>query len=365
MKVLLLGFAKISYMPYMNFYLDELKKYDCDISVLYWDRDGKKDSDLPDGIKKYKFLSYMEDSLPLRCKILKFIKYRRYAMKVIKNNKFDLLVVLHSTPGIVLYDVLRKRYRNKFILDYRDFTYENFKCYKYLIHKLVSSSIATFISSEAYRKFLPKSDKIFNSHNIILESLENREVRRLEPREHQPIRIRFWGLLRYLELNMRLVDALGNDERFELHYHGREQDTAKKLKLYCQERGFQNIYFHGAYQPDERYEFASETDILHNIYENDKIMKNAMANKYYDGLIFYLPQICNQNSLMGQKIVKNKIGIAINSESTNLGDEIYEYYKSINWFDFEMNCNRTLEDIMKQYRMGMDIMQQIITKQKV
>ena len=50
MKVLLLGFGKIAYMPYMNFYLDALKERDIQFELIYWDRDGKSDAEVPQRI---------------------------------------------------------------------------------------------------------------------------------------------------------------------------------------------------------------------------------------------------------------------------------------------------------------------------
>lgn len=360
MKILLLGFTKISYMPYMHFYIKQLKKNNCDISILYWDRDGKLDTKIPEGVIGYKFNSYVEDSFPLICKIHSFIKYRKFAKKILREHKFDKLIILHSTPGIVLFDILKKSYHDEYILDYRDFTYETIKFYRYLIHQLVLNSQATFVSSDGYRKYLPKSNKIYTSHNLLIDSLYNRNIRRSKSRDIKPIRIRFWGFLRGKEINTNIVDALGNDMRFELHYHGREQEQGRNLRKYCKEKGLRNIYFHGAYKPEDRYQFASETDLLHNMYENDAKTMNAMGNKYYDGLIFYIPQLCNEGSYMGNQVKEHEIGITLTSDDKNFNDEVYRYYHSIDWFEFEKNCDSVLEGIMKQYYEGVHLLQKIM-----
>ena len=62
-------------------------------------------------------------------KIPSFIRYKLFAQKIIRQNKYDKLIVLHSTPGLVLLNILRK-YKNKFILDYRDFSHENIYLYR-------------------------------------------------------------------------------------------------------------------------------------------------------------------------------------------------------------------------------------------
>jgi len=346
-------------MPYMHFYIDQLKRTNCEIHLLYWDRDGKPDSKAPEGITTYKLESYIEDSLPLMNKIPSFIKYRSYAYKVLKNQRYDLLIVLHSTPGVLLFDVLMSKYKEKYILDYRDFTYENIKFYKRLIHQLVKSSIATFVSSDAYRKFLPKVNKIYTSHNLIAETIKYRDVRRSKPRGANPIKIRYWGFIRHTNINLNIINRLANDMRFELHYHGREQETGRYLKKYCVEKEINNVFFHGEYKPVDRYVFARETDLLHNIYENDIKTTNAMGNKYYDGITFCIPQLCNQGSFMGEEVTKNGIGLECNPEDEDLGNDIFEYYNTINWNTFEKKCDQEVVRIMKELDDGSEVLMTI------
>ena len=81
MKVLVIGFTKIAYMPYMNFYIDQLIKSNCDVSLVYWDRDSKSDIEMPTGIKAYCFKENMLDSEPIIKKTPYFIRYRNYAKK--------------------------------------------------------------------------------------------------------------------------------------------------------------------------------------------------------------------------------------------------------------------------------------------
>lgn len=360
MKVLLLGFTKISYMPYMHFYLEQLKMHKCEIHLLYWDRDGKKDSKVAEGITTYKFNRYQEDSVPLRKKILSFLKYRNYAKRILKKNNFDLVIILHTTTGIVLYDYIMKYYKNKYILDYRDYTYENIKIYKRMVSNLIKNSIVSFVSSDAFRFSLPKLEKIYTSHNILLDTLNYRNIRETSNRYQNPIRIRYWGLIRHESINLNIIKKLANDERFELHYHGREQEIGKNLKGFCKKNGINNVFFHGEYLPQDRYKFAAETDIIHNVFENDKTMKPAMSNKLYDGVIFYIPQICNVDSFMGEIVSKYEVGTSCNPLEENFADDIYNYYNSIIWQQFRHNCDSATNKFLNEYMVGIDIINNII-----
>lgn len=361
MRVLVIGFTKIAYMPYMQFYINELQKSKCEISLICWDRDDNPDIDSPNGVKVLRYSDYMLDSEPLAKKIPHFIKYRKYTKRILENDDFDYILVLHSTPGVLLYDILRKKYSGKYILDYRDFTYENFKIYKKIIHSLVHNSKATFVSSKGYLKYLPVSDNISISHNLLIQSSNERNVRKKIDRNIKPIRIRFWGFIRHVEINKMIIDRLGNDLRFELHYHGRGQEPGEILEKYVQVNSFENIFFHGEYKPQDRVDFAFETELLHNIYENDVKTTYAMGNKYYDGLNFYLPQICNEGSFMGDEVEINGIGTVLDPNKIEFADLVFEYYNSIKWKDFEMKCDESLNNIVKEYKDGINVLQDILS----
>lgn len=351
MKVLLVGFAKLKYMPYINFYLDNFAKINAEIHVLYWNRDEDKDISLPDGIIRHEFTLPQQDEVPKWSKIKSFLLFRKFFKETIKSDTFDCLVILSTLPAVILSDILCHNWKNKFIFDYRDYTYEWFYVYKRIVQRVVLCSKNTFVSSDAFREALPKTDKILTTHNLQMQDLNYRNVRISLPREHAPLRLSFWGFIRHEEINKKIIQAMGNDPRFEVHYYGREQQTALNLKAFVAENNFQNVFFHGAYQPEERYTFAAQTDLLLNMYENDNATKRAMGNKFYDGIIFYLPQICTEGSYMGQRVKQKQLGIATTPED-KLGDTIWGYYHSIKWQNYKQACDEELADILNEYQKG-------------
>jgi hypothetical protein len=77
-------------------------------------------------------------------------------------------------------------------------------------------------------------------------------------------------------------------------------------------------------------------------------MKNAMGNKYYDGIIYRIPQLCNFGSFMGAKIIENGLGIAI-SVDDDFANKIYNYYSDLDYDLFDYNCNIELEKVYEEY----------------
>ena len=73
MKILIIGFTKLKYMPYMNFYLDNIDTKKNDVHILYWNRD-LKDEDLSKfkDVTLHEFKCYQEDDVSKLSKITSF-----------------------------------------------------------------------------------------------------------------------------------------------------------------------------------------------------------------------------------------------------------------------------------------------------
>ena len=225
---------------------------------------------------------------------------------------------------------------------------------------MVKASYATFVSSDAFRDALPKLDKVYTSHNLLIDSLAHRDAHPARLQSRLPIRVAFWGFIRHEKINEEIISKLGEDTRFELHYYGREQQTAWNLKALVEKKQFSNIHFHGTYLPEERYAFAAQTDLIHNMYENDVGTQKAMGNKYYDGIIFRIPQVCNIGSYMGTRVAEEGIGIILDPFEQLFSEHLYEYYSSIAWDSFIENCDLALKRVVDEYASGKQIIRYFI-----
>lgn len=341
MKVLLLGFVRIAHMPYMYDYVSLLGgKHE--LHLISWNRNGKEDAPVPEGVSRsFVFEDHIEDADPIQKKLPHFARFRKFALGVIESEGYDRIVVLHSTSGITILDQLSGCYQGKYVLDYRDVSHENFGFYRRLILKLSQNAGLVLASSPSYLKYLRNAGGVYLKHNLLKTPYEHRGEGAYRCSD-TPIRVRYWGMIRHERANRAMIDALGGDSRFELHYNGREEEVAIRLKRHVAQCGFCNVYFHGPYYPDERAKFASETDIVHNVYENDFATVGAMGNKYYDALQFRLPQICTEGSIMGDKVTAKGLGLAVDFESDSLADAIYNYYSGIEPVSLSASCENEL-----------------------
>ncbi len=353
MKILLVGFSKIKYMPYIRFYLDNIAKSNT-VRVAYWNRDGRAEdlSDYP-RVEFHEFSSYQEDNVARVSKIGNFIKFRKFVKRLLLADSYDLVVCLHTFPCILLSDVLLRRYRGRYIFDYRDRTYEGIYPFKKRVETMIANSCVTFVSSEGFKRSFNSRvyPKIQLSHNILRDSLDHREDKALYGVSSDKIRLAFWGFIRDEELNRALIRRVSEDGRFELHYYGREQRIAASLKAYAAQLGAENVVFHGEYRAEDRYVFVRHTDLIHNAFD-DKNMMIAMSNKYYDGAIFRLPQLCFSGSFMGEMAERAGIGLACDPYRADFTQRVYEYYTGLDKQKFGIACDAELERILLEYEQG-------------
>ena len=113
MKILLAGFAKVKYMPYLQFYLENIDRTKHEMHLIYWNRD-LTDENLSslDGITLHEFRCFQEDNVSSASKIGNFLKYRKYVKGILKQSDFDFAILLHSFPAVLLSDIWTKRYKN-------------------------------------------------------------------------------------------------------------------------------------------------------------------------------------------------------------------------------------------------------------
>jgi len=259
-------------------------------------------------------------------KILQFIKFAVFARKIIRQNKYDKIIILGSYSGTMAFlsHYLSRHYRKNYWLDIRDYTYEWCWPYRKAMAMSIKNSYATVISSPAYETFLPKHEYLC-LHNLDVDSIEAIQSSMIKHARENKIRISFIGNVRYYEENIKLLDALKNDDRFIVQYFG---DGSEKLQAYCESNKIENTEFIGRFHPAKTAELYRNTDIINNVYGNSGIeLITALSNKLYFALALTMPILVSPGTYM-EKIAKPLgIGFSVDMCCQSLGDELYDFYK--------------------------------------
>lgn len=345
----------IMYSPYLAKYTDLLENLGHDYEVITWDRDPSKDRTYPKNYKIFKLFS-REEKHPI-FKIKDFIRFSRFANKIVKEKRYEKLIILTSLTGLILFRTLLKNYQQKYIFDYRDASYEYLPFFNKMIGKLVCSSYCTCLSSRGFLEVLPPADKYIIVHNFRYADLKHKQEN-CTPSQAQPININYIGLIRgdYL---LKMVDLFAQDKRFFLNFHGNGEDLNKVMEYAA---GIDNVKFTGEYRGDEKIRFIQQADLICYNYASSFNNNVALANKYYDALIFKKPLLGNIQTYAGQLIAKNGLGISLDLDDPVYTQKVYDYYMNFDCVLFNKNAEKVLAEVLEEDKQYMETIQEFLTK---
>lgn len=340
MRVAMVLGASLGMLPWNYFYLDEFLNNECEVTVISWNREGIGNENIDGRIILKEYRESIDNSISKIKKIQPFYRFRRFAAKILRDEDFDLVVFSTLQIALLFYDMLLRKYKGKYIYDVRDPWFES----KAFIHEMsdhiVKNADTVFISSEAFKKWLPEDEKIVVTHNVRFQDCEKYEyeLSNTEIERKDVIRIVFWGITREVKTNIKFIDVIANDPRFQLEYYGVLLEESKAIFEYCKDKGIRNVAYKGTFPKDGRVQIARNTDLIHDIYMGEKENYDTRVfNKYYDGIVFEIPQITYCGGFTGECVEQYGVGVSI-SLSEGDADRIYKYYKSINRELFHQNC---------------------------
>lgn len=336
--------GNIEYCPYLDKYTNLIKKSNDVYEVLYWNRD------LLINNSKHKSRSFdykMDNSKPKHLKIIDFFRYRNWLVNQIENYKYKKIIILETLSGILIKSYLTKKYAGNFIFDIRDYSYESNKLFYKLESEIIKNSFFTCISSEGFKEFLPKKYDYILAHNFSYNDAIRKNNDFKKKIYGEKINIVWIGSVRYFNHQIKIINKLKNDERFNIIFHGTGPDL-DRLMSYCGMNKVQNIVFTGRYDNNEKKILLENADILLNSYDVNigKEVLYAISNKVYDGIIYKIPQIVEYGTYKHELVKKFKIGVGLDVGIDSFSDELYNYYFGIDEENFNQTCENELRKIL-------------------
>lgn len=350
MKIGLVLPCNIWFAPFVNIYtraLDELKiEYD----IISWNRDGKD--------QNYGFQFEMIQEYVGKSRLTKFIpyiKFASFAKKIIKQNKYDRLIVFTSQCAIFLHRFLNKYYRNKFILDYRDLSIEQKRIFKKPFKNVLDNSFANFVSSPGFIKCLPAGYKYNISHNFnineVRDALKNEEI---TPFNREMLNILTIGGIRNFESNIEVVKALANKDDVKISFVGKGP-ASEPIGQYAKENGIKNVDIIGYYDKEDEATYVKECSFM-NIYFPTRITHSTiMSNRIYLALIYKKPMIVTSNTTQAEYVEKYNVGLSIDN-CDNLYKKICDFLNNEDEKQFNERCNALLKEFLNDYNEFMTIL---------
>lgn len=332
----------LKYCPYINRYIERLENAHMDYKVYFWNR-SKFDMNLSD-----RYVYYDQESELTSGKIQKlldFVKFRRWLIRQLKNNHHEKIVVLSTLTGVFLGGFLYKKKKGNYIFDIRDYSYEHIKLFYSIEKKVIENSAFTAISSRGFQEFLPEYKYVI-AHNFNRNDIINgAKFKKTEGK----INFVWNGVVRYFEFQRDYLDALKNDPRFNIIFHG-DGPELKLYQKYCAENDFINVSFTGSYNNADKATLLESAHILNNCYGNKKYdgnkVKYAVSNRFYDGMIYHIPQLVEPDGFKPEWANVSGIGVSFPPDK-NFADKLYNYYISIKSESFDKACSSELKHIIE------------------
>ena len=337
MKIGIVGMSNLFLMPYLFIYTRFLQKKDIDFDVIYWNR---RDLDEKADFNTYPYNVKIKDSSTKVAKLKDFLGYTQFVKRILKLNNYDFIIVLTSLPAVLLSDFLCKNHSGNYIIDVRDYTYEHIFVYNKLLEKALSNSALNVISSPGFIELLPYKHAVL-CHNLSFSNDGNKAIRSSQSRNVNPIRVSYVGCIAYYNQCLKFINAIANDIRFEFHLYG-IGDYNFKIEKYCEDERITNVFMHGAYQPEEKEAIYRKTDIIFNAYGNgSNLLKYALSNKFYDAAWYNIPILVMHDTEM--RVHSKSLSFPIACDVTDLANEIYQWYESIDWQVFQSDAQTIID----------------------
>ena len=213
MKIGLILPGNLWFCPYVNIYTQILNDNNIDYDIISWNRDGSESSaETVFDLNVTSFNRYQ--------KLMPFLEYLNFIKKTLKKKKYQKIIVFGPQLGLLLYPFLKNNYKNNFILDYRDLSIEQLPFLNVLFKKVLSISSINVLSSEGFKKHLPKGEYVI-SHNFSSDKAASRNESSVQIFEKETVNVLTIGSIRDFEANLEVVKALGNKENIKIYFVGK------------------------------------------------------------------------------------------------------------------------------------------------
>lgn len=344
-KICILSAVNIKHMAMISLYTERLLRDGIDFDIVYMDKYGEEEF-FP-AKNKHVFTNIIDHEQPRWKKAIRYMRFRSYAIRTLEMNQYDFIIVWNDVAIIMFADYLARKWKGKYSLNIRDYCHQRFKPIYWMFSWVIKNASFTTVSSLGFCAFLPPP----SSRYIQVHSLNMPVLRKLSPRTgfrdvNQPIRIGFVGYVRFLEINSRLLDIFRNDSRFELHYYGAHSEY---LEDYAIKNGINNVCFHGAFPVQDTNIYMDKIDVVNNLYGNQSLsLDYALSIKLYNGVWCRLPILVCPGTYMEKIVDEYGIGYTVQTYDDDLKDRIYDWYRSLDFGVFNVNCEHFIVKVEQE-----------------
>ena len=340
-KICILGATNIKHMTLSSLYTRELLSNGQPYDIIYVDR--YNEIEPTDAENRYRFQLEISREWSFVKKLMHYWKFRKYAIGIIKKNRYDFIIVWNEFTAFMFSDFLSKYYKGKYCVNIRDYNYNNVFLVQHRLKNAVRNASFSTISSERFLEFLPKEDYLFvHSYNESL--LGNLEPVKEKRAKGEKIRVLFIGRMSYPESKVKTIHALGNDKRFEFWLVG--AGCGEYVHI-VEENGYDNIIIKDSFKPSDTSKYLENADVIFSLNKESEVFSDVLLPiKLYYAIKKQVPILAYKSSYTFE--YADKLGIAIgvaDKEIANVGDIIAERYEEMEQKQIRHGCESAMKEI--------------------
>ncbi|MGI8315819.1 capsular biosynthesis protein [Halobacillus mangrovi] len=328
-------------MTMLSVYTDFLDKNNIEYDVIHIDKYGENESNNATNV--YSYPIKVNRNWSKARKVKEYYGFKKFAKKIINKKQYDFIIVWNSFTAFMFADYLSLKFKGKYSINIRDYNKENLLPIYLIMKAVIKFSAFTTISSEGFKNFLPPY-KYVNVYSYNQSMLEQTNPRTQLRKVNQPLRISFIGYVRFFDNDKKVIDELGNDNRFIVQYFG---EGAERLKEYAQDKGYSNVICKGRFDTKETSKLLEKTDIINNLYGTGTPgLRTALSIKLYYAIYLRIPILVYKGTYMDEISKNYNINITIEDQYfQSMGDEIYNTYHNIQFNKLDQGCKDYIEVI--------------------
>lgn len=338
--------ANLKFVPYVQNYINAFKQNGVEFHVMSWD---KKCLQEEAANCVYQFPVKDAD----RKRILQgYIGFAHKCRGYIRKHKITKLVVLTAAPAFFLGVGFLRRFSGSFILDIRDES-PLVKRFPKQFEKICKMAKQVIVSSESFNQWIPV--KTLLCHNVDITQIEKNLDIPVKQGYRQPISIMFAGMMIESKINIRMLQAIGEDRRFQFGFVGK---NIEGIMAYAKAKGLENTAFGGQYNKDDIYSiYREKADLVNIIRANTVVNRNALPNKLYDAVLAGVPVVVfSHNKAIADYVSEYYLGLVLEEDMETLGDTIAQQMQSFDYARYEKGRRDFLKKVMAEMELFMKIL---------
>ncbi|MBQ6267058.1 MAG: hypothetical protein IJK64_04735 [Clostridia bacterium] len=275
-------------------------------------------------------------------KLRMFLSFYRWARKIIRQERYDFLVIWNENTAPLFAPLLLTTYRKRYCVNIRDVDFLNQSAVN-IVRKLVinASAFSTYCSTA--KLDFPKGYPYVLMRSINMKILKDTQPRDAFRAPGEKLRVVNIGKIRFPLADKKIIEALGDDERFELFFIG-----AGSEKLEPAAKKYQNVHLIGTYLPEETAGFLANADLIDSYFGTTVLGYERMNSiRFSYGPYLRIPVLVGAGTEMEAEGNKYGFVFAVKEDFTSFADDLYNWYRARDFEAFSAGCGRYLEDIRK------------------